>query len=140
MTGGFKLLASGPAAIETKLGWTVFGKNGVREISDNSTLLVTSMLNKETLISDLWSLDALRILNPSEKKNKLQEEARDHCLSTVKVNEEGRFQVSLPWLDNHLPLKDNHDLAVKRLGSTVKRLKVEKIYDAYGEVFNEWKR
>ncbi|GBN97879.1 hypothetical protein AVEN_172579-1 [Araneus ventricosus] len=26
MTGGFKLLASGPAAIETKLGWTVFGK------------------------------------------------------------------------------------------------------------------
>ncbi|GBM14500.1 hypothetical protein AVEN_145157-1 [Araneus ventricosus] len=142
MTGGFKLLASGPAAIETKLGWTVFGKNGMREISDNSTLLVTSMLNKEALISDLWSLDALGILDPSEKKNKLelQEEARDHFLSTVKVNEEGRFQVSLPWLDNHLPLKDNHDLAVKRLDSTVKRLKAEKLYDAYGEVFNEWKR
>ncbi|GBN14932.1 hypothetical protein AVEN_249823-1 [Araneus ventricosus] len=142
MTGGFKLLASGPAAIETKLGWTVFGKNGIREISDNSTLIVTSMLNKEALISDLWSLDALGILDPSEKKNKLelQEEARDHFLSTVKVNEEGRFQVSLPWLDNHLPLKDNHDLAVKRLDSTVKRLKAEKLYDAYGEVFNEWKR
>ncbi|GBM36320.1 hypothetical protein AVEN_163254-1 [Araneus ventricosus] len=142
MTGGFKLLASGPAAIETKLGWTVFGKNGMREISDNSTLLVTSMLNKEALISDLWSLDALGILDPSEKKNKLelQEEARDHFLSTVKVNEEGRFQVSLRWLDNHLPLKDNHDLAVKRLDSTVKRLKAEKLYDAYGEVFNEWKR
>ncbi|GBN82784.1 hypothetical protein AVEN_143835-1 [Araneus ventricosus] len=142
MTGGFKLLASGPAAIETKLGWTVSGKNGMREISDNSTLLVTSMLNKEALISDLWSLDALGILDPSEKKNKLelQEEARDHFLSTVKVNEEGRFQVSLPWLDNHLPLKDNHGLAVKRLDSTVKRLKAEKLYDAYGEVFNEWKR
>ncbi|GBO31807.1 hypothetical protein AVEN_149274-1 [Araneus ventricosus] len=26
MTGGFKPLASGPAEIETKLGWTVFGK------------------------------------------------------------------------------------------------------------------
>ncbi|GFT99261.1 uncharacterized protein NPIL_491871 [Nephila pilipes] len=26
MTGGFKLLTSGPAAIETKLGWTLFGK------------------------------------------------------------------------------------------------------------------
>ncbi|GBN70483.1 hypothetical protein AVEN_93934-1 [Araneus ventricosus] len=86
--------------------------------------------------------DALRILDPSEKKNKLelQEEARDHFLSTVKVNEEGRFQVNLPCLDNCLPLKDNHDLAVKRLDSTVKRLKAEKLYDAYGEVFNEWKR
>ncbi|GBM65673.1 hypothetical protein AVEN_217661-1 [Araneus ventricosus] len=122
MTGDFKLLSSGPAAIETKLGWTVFEKNGTREISDNSTLLVTSILNKETLISDLWSLDALRILDPSEKKNKLelQEEARDHFLSSVKVNEEGRFQVSLPWFDNQLPLNDNHDLAVKRLDSTVK--------------------
>ncbi|GBM65655.1 hypothetical protein AVEN_217646-1 [Araneus ventricosus] len=122
MTGDFKLLASGPAAIETKLGWTVFEKNGTREISDNSTLLVTSILNKETLISDLWSLDAPRILDPSEKKNKLelQEEARDHFLSSVKVNEEGRFQVSLPWCDNQLPLNDNHDLAVKRLDSTVK--------------------
>ncbi|GBN49198.1 hypothetical protein AVEN_249665-1 [Araneus ventricosus] len=100
----------------------------------------TSLLNKETLISDLRSLDALGILNPSEKKNKLQEEARDNFLSTIKVNEEGRFRVSLPWLDNHLPLKDNHDLAVKRLDSTVKRLKAEKLYDAYGEVFNEWKR
>ncbi|GBN50483.1 hypothetical protein AVEN_4349-1 [Araneus ventricosus] len=40
MTGGFKLLASGPTAVKTKLGLTVFGKNGMREISDNSTLLV----------------------------------------------------------------------------------------------------
>ncbi|CAL1266110.1 unnamed protein product [Larinioides sclopetarius] len=105
MTGGFKLLTSGPAAIETKLGWTVFGKNGMREISDNSALLVTSMLNKEILVSDLWSLDSLGILDPSEKKNKqeLQEEARDHFLSTVKVNEEGRFQVKSTWLNNHLP-------------------------------------
>ncbi|GBM65942.1 hypothetical protein AVEN_152159-1 [Araneus ventricosus] len=142
MTGGFKLLASGPAAIETKLGWTVFGENGMREISDNSTLLVTSMLNTEALISDLWSLDVLGILDPPEKKSKLelQEEARDHFLSTIKVNEEGRFQVNLPRLDNHLPLKDNHDLAVKRLDSTVKRLKAKKLYDAYGEIFNEWKR
>ncbi|GBN68648.1 hypothetical protein AVEN_251378-1 [Araneus ventricosus] len=115
MTGGFKLLTSGLATIETKLGWTVFGKNPMPEISGNSTLL----LNKEALISDLWSLDALGILDPPEKKNilELQEEARDHFLSTVKVNEEGRFQVSWPWLDNHLPLKDNHDLAVKRLDS-----------------------
>ncbi|GBL88547.1 hypothetical protein AVEN_159127-1 [Araneus ventricosus] len=89
------MLASGPAVIETKLGWTVFGKNGMPEISDNSTLLVTSMLNKKTLISDLWSLDALGILDLSEKKNKLelQEEARDHFLSTVKVNKEGLFQI-----------------------------------------------
>ncbi|GBN32831.1 hypothetical protein AVEN_94652-1 [Araneus ventricosus] len=86
MTVGFKLLASDAAAKETKLGWTIFGKTVMPEISDNSTLPVTSMLSKETLI--LWSLDALGILDPSEKKIKLelQEEARDHFLSTVQVN------------------------------------------------------
>ncbi|XP_035215325.1 uncharacterized protein LOC118188911 [Stegodyphus dumicola] len=110
MTGGFKLLTSGLCCYRNK-----------------------------TWLDSFWGK-----MIPSEKKKKskleLQEEARDHFLSTVKVNEEGRFQVSLPWLDNHLPLKDNYDLAVKRLASTVKRLKAEKLYDAYGEVFSEWER
>ncbi|GBO46086.1 hypothetical protein AVEN_155316-1 [Araneus ventricosus] len=98
--------------------------------------------NFKALGQDVICGNALGILDPPEKKNKLelQEEARDHFLSTVKVNEEGRFQVSLPWLDNLLPFKDNYDLAIKRLDSTVKRFKAEKIYDPYGEVFNEWKR
>ncbi|GBN57082.1 hypothetical protein AVEN_244565-1 [Araneus ventricosus] len=65
------------------------------------------------------TLDALSILYPSEKKNKLelQEESRDLFWSTEKVSKEGHFQVSLSWLDSNLPLKDNHHLAVKRLGA-----------------------
>ncbi|KAF8797313.1 hypothetical protein HNY73_001593 [Argiope bruennichi] len=68
----------------------------------------------------LWTGD------PTEKKNnlKLQEETRDHFLTTVKVNEVS-LRWRLSWLDNHLPLKNNYDLATKRLDSKVKRLKDE---------------
>ncbi|XP_035221802.1 uncharacterized protein LOC118194721 [Stegodyphus dumicola] len=99
------------------------------------------MLNKETLVSDLWALDTLGILDPLEKKYKLelQEETRKHILSTVK-NEEGRFQVCLPWLGEHPPLPENFNLAIKRLDSTVKRLKTDNLYEEYREVLCEWER
>ncbi|KFM70283.1 Transposable element Tcb2 transposase, partial [Stegodyphus mimosarum] len=134
MTGSFRLLPSSLAAIETKLGWTVLGKNSISEISNNPTVLVTSMLNKETLVSDLWALDKLRILGPLGKKNKLelQEEARKHFLPTVKINEEGHFQVHLPWLSDHPSLSENFNLAIKELGATVKRLKADNLYKEYG--------
>ncbi|GBO18289.1 hypothetical protein AVEN_179058-1 [Araneus ventricosus] len=87
-------------------------KRYARVLRQFNTACHVAMLNKETLIYDLRSLDALGILDPSDKKNKLelQEEARNHFLSTVTVNEEGRFRVSLSWLDNHLPLKNNYEL------------------------------
>ncbi|XP_035225177.1 uncharacterized protein LOC118197744 [Stegodyphus dumicola] len=42
----------------------------------------------------------------------------------------------LAWIQR----KEVWDVAVKRLASTVKRLKAEKLYDAYGEVFSEWEQ
>ncbi|XP_035232550.1 uncharacterized protein LOC118204328 [Stegodyphus dumicola] len=100
------------------------------------------MLNKETLIFDLWAFDTLGILDPLKDKTKLdfQEEASKHFLSAVKINKEGRFQVFSPWLRDHPPLPENFDLAIKRLDSTVKRLKADNLYEECGEGFCEWER
>ncbi|GFS89839.1 integrase catalytic domain-containing protein [Trichonephila clavipes] len=63
----------------------------------------------------------------------------EHFLRTVMVDEEERFLVSLPWLDNPLPQPDNFNLAFKGLQVTTHKLK-ENLFNEYGDVFKEWKR
>ncbi|KAF8778730.1 hypothetical protein HNY73_015426 [Argiope bruennichi] len=135
ITGNHLQLKNGITAIETKLGWTVIG----RANSENTSLLITSMLTTSACITDLWTLDSLGITDPSEKKTavELQEAARQHFLDTVKI-ENNRYIVSLPWIEDHLPLPDNFELSEKRLHKVVKRLKTEGLFEAYGAVFKEW--
>ncbi|GFX71469.1 integrase catalytic domain-containing protein [Trichonephila clavipes] len=61
----------------------------------------------------------------------------ENFLRTVEVDEEERFLDSLPWLENHLPLQDNFNLAFKGLQVTTHKLKKENFF---GDVFKEWKR
>ncbi|XP_055932029.1 uncharacterized protein LOC129962308 [Argiope bruennichi] len=135
ITGNHLQLKNGITAIETKLDWTVIG----RANSENTSLLITSMLTTSACITDLWTLDSLGITDPSEKKTaiELQEAARQHFLDTVKI-ENNRYIVSLPWIEDHLPLPDNFELSEKRLHKVVKRLKTEGLFEAYGAVFKEW--
>ncbi|XP_035205210.1 uncharacterized protein LOC118180199 [Stegodyphus dumicola] len=120
MTGGRRELSCGLVAIETKFGWSVMGR----------------MPNTS---KNLWTLDTLEITDPSVKKNQteLQEAAPLHFLNTVRIVDD-RFEVDLPWLEYHPPLTDYFDLAERRLNKTVKRLKIESNYEAYGDVFKEW--
>ncbi|XP_055932854.1 uncharacterized protein LOC129962879 [Argiope bruennichi] len=60
-----------------------------------------------------------------------------HFLNTVHLVDD-RFEVDLPWLEDHPPLPDYFDLAKGRLNKTVKCLKTESNYEAYENVFREW--
>ncbi|XP_055951657.1 uncharacterized protein LOC129987739 [Argiope bruennichi] len=139
MTGGYREMSCGLVAIETKLGWSVMGRIIDTARSECSSLLVQSMLSTAETITDLWSLDTLGITDPSVKKSQieLQEAARMHFLNTVHLVDD-RFEVDLPWLEDHSPLPDYFDLAKGRLNKTVKRLKTESNYEAYENVFREW--
>ncbi|XP_055950866.1 uncharacterized protein LOC129984948 [Argiope bruennichi] len=139
MTGGYREMSCGLVAIETKLGWSVMGRITETARSECSSLLVQSMLSTAEKITDLWSLDTLGITDPSVKKSQieLQEAARMHFLNTVHLVDD-RFEVDLPWLEDHPPLPDYFDLAKGRLNKTVKRLKTESNYEAYENVFREW--
>ncbi|GFW19910.1 DUF1758 domain-containing protein [Trichonephila clavipes] len=142
MTGQLRSLSCGLVAMETILGWTLSGKVPDSEISSCSAMLVASLFVKEMDISQLWRLDSLEIQDPSEQKAKeeLYKASMEHFLRTVKVDEEERFLVSLPWLDNHLPLPDNFNLAFKGLQVTTHKQKKENLLKEYGDVFKEWKR
>ncbi|GBM89880.1 hypothetical protein AVEN_111828-1 [Araneus ventricosus] len=57
---------------------------------------------------------------------------------TVRINEDGRYEVSLPWKGDHLPLPSNKEIAIKRLETTTRKLHHENLFTAYDDVFTEW--
>ncbi|KAI5755762.1 hypothetical protein M8J77_019477 [Diaphorina citri] len=135
-------LKSGLVAMETHLGWTLSGKLPISTtmLSDNIATVVTNLYVKEANITDLWTLDVLGIKDPTENASKLDIEriTQEHFLSTVRVNEDNRFEIHLPWLENHPPLGENYLLALKRLQSTVKKLKKDNYYNDYKKVLDNW--
>ncbi|CAL8109546.1 unnamed protein product [Orchesella dallaii] len=140
LTGNIIQLTGGLTAIETKLGWSIMGRAPVTSSANaNVNMTVTSMLCQPAL-SDLWELEKIGIRDPGEKlsKEELDEQAREHFRRTVSRDEDGRYQVSLPWIDGHPPLPSNKVVAEKRLQSATRKLNVENMYDEYNSIFNEW--
>lgn len=139
-TGEVVILESQLVAMNTHLGWTLSGKVPGSTSEENLAMLVTSLLIKDSNITDLWSLDVLGISDPTQKalKSDIEKATMEHFLSTVRVDEDGRFEVRLPFVANHPPLSVNHDLAQKRLQSTLKRLEKDGYLNEYDKVLTGW--
>ncbi|XP_018395064.1 PREDICTED: uncharacterized protein LOC108773670 [Cyphomyrmex costatus] len=141
LTGRRKVLKSGIIAFETLLGWTLMGKVDTQtNPKEDTTLTVVSMFTEVENVADLWKLDTLGITDPIVKKSEdvRQTEVKENFWQTIKVNEESRYEVLLPWKEDHLPLTDNKKSAVRRLATTTKKLKTLGLYDAYQEIFDDW--
>lgn len=136
LTGRIEILPGGVSAIQTKLGWCVVGGSSKKVAS-----MVTMSLNVFS-IPQLWELETLGISDPVVPKGKEVdiENAITHFNSTVKKNEEGRYEVSLPWVAGHPPLNDNLDVAGSRLESTIKKLEKEGLLAKYDAVFKQWEQ
>ena len=139
LTGGIKQLDNGLVAIETRLGWTVSGKhpNATRgELASAHLSLHTSNLT----IEDLWKLDVLGIMDPIEThhKEKLASETLNRFQETIEILADGRYQVELPWKEDHCQLADNRELAKKRSGNMYRKLGIEGRLDQYQNIFNNW--
>lgn len=143
LTGNKYQLSCGLVAIETLLGWTLMGKLEEEKPRDaNSIQGLISMFVRESDISDLWSLDTIGIKDPYEHQSKEDKHLalkKDFLLST-KVNDEGRYEVSLPWIEGHVPLPSNKALSEIRLSNLLKKLDKENLYDDYNDVLNQWVR
>ncbi|XP_035208103.1 uncharacterized protein LOC118182822 [Stegodyphus dumicola] len=116
LTGKIKKLECGLVCIETYLGWSIMGKIPVEMENKYDCSYAFSMLVSDSKISDLWKLDTLGILDPSESQTKreLEKQTMTHFLSNVKRDEEGRFQVCLPWIENRSLLPNYREIAEKR--------------------------
>ncbi|GFQ65334.1 DUF1758 domain-containing protein [Trichonephila clavata] len=115
-TGEIKNLPSGLVAMNTYFGWTIMGRTG-EGCSASEVLL--SLHVSDLRICDLWSLDSLGIKEPSisQSKSEIEEVVMDHFVRSLRRDEEGRYQVSLPWLEVHPELWDNRNIAERLLKS-----------------------
>ena len=140
-TGKRKILSGGLVATETYLGWTLMGKTTLPAEKEDATMAVIAMFVNNASISDLFSLDVLGITDPTETESRKMRDYRtkQYFEDTVEINEEGRYEIALPWKDDHLPLPSNKDLALKRLEITTnKLLQSENLFQDYDKVFREW--
>jgi hypothetical protein len=126
-TGDIYRTKEGPIAMKTSLGWTVMGptvKGRNFDTKADSSMLVQALHIKDDDIQSLWKLDVLGIEDPAETKS--QEEviksAEDHFRKTVKQDESGRYEVSLPWLECHPTIASNKEPCRKRLEKAVRNL------------------
>uniref|UniRef100_A0ABD2W647 Integrase catalytic domain-containing protein n=1 Tax=Trichogramma kaykai TaxID=54128 RepID=A0ABD2W647_9HYME len=140
-TGKMLQVQSGPTILGTKLGWTVSGKNDAKRNDDHedAALTVFTMFNREAKVSDLWDLDLLGISDPitAQSKTEHQESVQQHFSETVKFLD-GRYEMSLPWKDNHPELSGNLIAAEKRLKGLTKKLNQEKLFQDYHRVLMDW--
>ena len=137
----------GSAALETKLGWVLSGPVpwDQEAQSTQTNLTLTHLLlineeqskedefNKESLenqLSKFWDLENLGILKSEDTVYQNFEEEIKF------VN--GRYEVQLPWKEQHPLLPDNFKLSQKRLQSLGRRLKSDPdIFRAYDEVIQD---
>ncbi|XP_035217594.1 uncharacterized protein LOC118190908 [Stegodyphus dumicola] len=103
-------------------------------------MIVTNLLVNDATLSELWRLAVIRITDPVTKKTREERdlEAKSQFQNSVSLNKEGRYEVALPWAENHLPLPSHKDLALKHLQSTNQKLLPQNLFSSSNAVFNDW--
>ncbi|GBL94916.1 hypothetical protein AVEN_187437-1 [Araneus ventricosus] len=119
----------GLAAIHTKLGWPVIGKETGICSSDDQPVLdsvqtVFSLYVNNASSRELWDIESLGIREPIENvsKNKAFYEQLKEFHEKLTVLPDGRYEVELPWkLGARANLPDNKELALKRRKKAILR-------------------
>ncbi|GFT11597.1 uncharacterized protein TNCV_4356351 [Trichonephila clavipes] len=138
-TGNSVELESGLTAVETKLGWTVFGKGSC--VKDN-IVTTLSMHSMNIPVNKLWELEVLGISSPTEieKQKTLSELSLNDFNNRMKILPDGRFEVELPWKYDSLKLPSNKELVWKRHERMINRFGCGKFFIDYQKVFQDWEK
>uniref|UniRef100_A0A6P7GKZ2 Uncharacterized protein LOC114343945 isoform X1 n=1 Tax=Diabrotica virgifera virgifera TaxID=50390 RepID=A0A6P7GKZ2_DIAVI len=91
-------------------------------------------------VANLWELDIIGITDPVEKLTRevAAKEAKNFFYETIRCDNEGRYEVMLPWLNKHPLISDNLVVARRRLDTTLNKLKKSNLFESYNLIFNEW--
>lgn len=112
LTGKVKQMPCGLVAVETHFGWTVMGC-----LSRNSNVASFSSLYCCN-IAELWELETLGIEDPAnvQSRSEILDEVHQRFRDTVKIDDNGRYEISLPWARGHPELIANKHEAMRRFG------------------------
>ncbi|GBN98446.1 hypothetical protein AVEN_253816-1 [Araneus ventricosus] len=104
LTGNIDELESGLTAVETKLGWTVFGKDSYKK---DNILPTLSMHSMNVPINKLWQLEVLGISSPTETEKEKGDLDLNDFNDKMKILPDGRYEVELQWKydSKNLPFK-----------------------------------
>ena len=127
VTGDVVRADNGPTAIGTRFGYVLSGPSGRSTTSAVSSVnavvantqssfsVEDEQLALQYLLQQFWRLESLGIV-PNEPSV--------HELFLQSIKHDGqRYQVNLPWRENHRALPDNFKLSESRLASTLKKLR-----------------
>ncbi|GFT98669.1 uncharacterized protein TNCV_803311 [Trichonephila clavipes] len=130
-------LESGLTAVETKLGWAVFGKGSC--VKDN-ILTTLSMHSMNIPVNKLWELEVLGISSPTEIEKQKNELSLNYFNNKMKILSDGRYEVELPWKYDSLKLPSNKELVWKRHEGMINKFGCGKFFIDYQKVFQDWEK
>lgn len=134
-------LKSGLKAVKTIFGWTVMGPIPVQNtVSLSHALTLASEQLDDLQIKSLWDLESLGIRDPTSVKTQAEKDlqAQLHFNDTVLRNEDGRYKISLPWVDGYQDIPNNFGISQKRLANATKRLNKDGMFETYNKIFTSW--
>jgi len=140
ITGNIVKLRCGLTAVESVLGWTLSGeiKQGWKQSLACS--VITMLTHEERSLSDLWSLESIGIKDSAEKISQEEHdfELKESFQRSIAREEDGRYSIRLPWINESMTVPNNKCVAEKRLISATRKIVNEDKFSAYDEVFNLW--
>ncbi|XP_050500674.1 uncharacterized protein LOC126880664 [Diabrotica virgifera virgifera] len=139
-TGRKYQLQCGLVAVETLLGWTLMGKVPAVASNFSTSMMSIALFVDSSSVAKLWELDIIGITDPVEKLTRevAAKEAKNFFYETIRCDNEGRYEVMLPWLNKHPLISDNLVVARRRLDTTLNKLKKSNLFESYNLIFNEW--
>ncbi|XP_064464869.1 uncharacterized protein LOC135376198 [Ornithodoros turicata] len=118
-------------AVNTQLGWTFQGPTAVLSSVTRDVTLTCALhveASNEERPFDLrmfWELEGLGITDGANDQRSEDDAVWLHFQDTIQ-KEDGRYKVSLPWKTGSATLRDNQEVAERRLRSLMKRLRSNK--------------
>ncbi|GFT49729.1 uncharacterized protein TNCV_801071 [Trichonephila clavipes] len=90
-------------------------------------------------VPKMSDLEVLGFTDPIEMKNEslLEEETLAHFKETIRISEDQRYEMALPWLAGHPALYDKYDAAESRIRTATISLINENYFEAYDNVFKQ---
>ena len=123
---------SEPVAIETKLGWVIFGgkqiqKGTLSTVISNKTSVTFHDLNEN--VEKFWKVESYSTLPINERKLLPKDEQRAYdILETTTQNINNRSEFGMLWKSENSSLQNNRSLAVARLLHLEKKFKKDPVF------------